>query len=158
MNISSTATFSTNPMPSISGCCGGEASHSPWLKRIDTICRVAIGVFSAFIAPTYFAISFAIGFVSGAVYAATRYFQNKPMFPEGTSKPVCAQGYMDFLTGMRFPPVVGTLATTAFIAAHARHDPKFYVPFCGVALGFLTGREIVTLGKRLKEVYLLPSA
>ncbi|MEI8365467.1 MAG: hypothetical protein WCF65_03520 [Parachlamydiaceae bacterium] len=146
MTISSTPIFSGNSAPTASGCCGGESPVSPWLKRVDKICRVAIAVFAAIIAPTYFAVSFAIGSVAGAVYATTRHLQHKPMLPEGTSKPVCAQGYMDFLAGMRFPPAIGTIATTAFIAAHTRHDPKFYVPFCGLFLGFLCGREIVSIG------------
>jgi hypothetical protein len=51
---------------------------------------------------------------------------------------------MEFLTGMRFPPLVGSLATATFIGAHMRHDPSFYVPFCGAFLGFWIGREFVT--------------
>ena len=144
MNISSTLTFSEKPFLA-SSCCGGGETKSVWIKRVDTICRLAIAVFAAVIAPHYFIVSSFIGLAVGALYATTRYIQHLPMFPDGTSKPVCAQGYMDFLAGMRFPPVVGTAATTAFIAAHMRHDPQFYVPFCGLFLGFMAGREIVTL-------------
>ena len=48
---------------------------------------------------------------------------------------------MDFLSGVRFPPPMGTLATTAFITAHIRCDPSFYAPFCGTFIGFWTGNQ-----------------
>ena len=126
-----------------SNCCGSTAKQSSLQKTVDLICRLALGAFAAIIAPVSFGISLGLGLLFGSVYAITRIKQNLPMFPEGESKPVCAQGYMDFLSGMRFPPLVGTLATAAFIAAHTRHDPVFYVPFCGLFIGFWTGRETV---------------
>lgn len=131
----------TSTHPESTCCQKAPASETAWLKRVDLICRIAIGIFGAYIAPLPLLISFAIGSIVGAVYTATRYLQNKPMYPDGQSKPVCAQGYMDFLSGMRFPPLIGTLATTSFIAAHMRHDPLFYAPFCGLFLGFWIGRE-----------------
>lgn len=130
-------------------CCEKEVSSSPWLKQVDLICRISIGIFGAIIAPMPFLIFFGSGLLGGAVYAITRKVQNKPMYPDGTSKPVCAQGYMDFLSGMRFPPTIGTLATTSFIAAHMRHDPAFYAPFCGLFLGFWIGREGASLAGRV---------
>jgi len=146
MSISSTQTFSYD---AVSPCCKNEGQTPPWLKCVDTICRIAIGAFAAFIAPHHFLVSFGLGAFGGIAYASIRYLQQKPMFPTGESKPVCAQGYMDFLSGMRFPPVIGTIATATFIAAHMRHDPQFYVPFCGFFLGFWIGRETVTLCKDL---------
>lgn len=125
-----------------SNCCPAITQSSQLQKTVDLICRVALGAFAVIIAPLSFAVSFGIGLLTGSVYAITRIKQSLPMFPEGESKPVCAQGYMDFLSGMKFPPLAGTLATTAFIAAHTRHDPAFYVPFCGLFIGFWTGREI----------------
>lgn len=153
MNIakSPNTSFQFSPSP----CCRTKSdTSSVALKNVDIVCRIAIGIFGTFIAPAPLLISFGIGVIGGSVYAATRHIQNKPMYPNGQSKPVCAQGYMDFLSGMRFPPVVGTIATTAFIGAHMRHDPQFYAPFCGFFLGFWIGRESVTfchdLAGRLK--------
>lgn len=131
-------------------CCNSsQAPLPPWLKKVDLICRIALGALAALLAPVPFSISFSLGLVIGTVYAAERYLRKKPMFPEGESKPVCAQGYMDFLSGMRFPPIIGSLATATFIGAHMRHDPVFYVPFCGLFIGLWTGRESVTLLKDL---------
>lgn len=130
-------------------CCKSDTETNSTLKNVDVICRIAIGVFGMIIAPFSFLVSFGVGFIGSALDVTLRYKQNKPMYPNGASKPVCAQGYMDFLSGMRFPPVAATLATTAFIAAHLRHDPKFYAPFCGLFLGVWTGREAVFLSHAL---------
>ena len=130
---------------SSTSCCSGKEKKDPLLTKIDTLCRLTIGVIGAIIAPIYLFVSLSVGTILGASYAAVRIYQGKTLFPEGESKPICAQGYMDFLSGMRFSPVMGTLATTAFIVAHMRHDAKFYVPFCGLFLGFWIGREAVVL-------------
>jgi len=134
---------------SSTGCCAGKEKPNPFLKKIDILCRVTIGVVGAIIAPFYLFVSLSVGTVIGAGYAAVRIYQKKTLFPEGESKPVCAQGYMDFLSGMRFPAFVGTLATTAFIVDHMRHSPGFHVAFCGSFLGFGIGREVVVLAKTL---------
>jgi hypothetical protein len=135
--------------PSNSTCCSVPEKTSKWQKTVDMICRVAISIFAAIYAPLPFFVSLSIGAVGGATYAATRLYQKKTMFPDGESKPVCAQGYMDFLSGMRFPPLVGTLATATFIAAHIRHDPLFYAPFCGLFIGFWLGRDGLCYGRDL---------
>jgi hypothetical protein len=128
-------------------CCSAAAKPSPLEAKLDTICRIALGVFAALCAPITFAITFGAGLIAGAVYAFTKISQNQPMYPDGQNKPVCAQGYMEFLSGMKFPPAVATVATAAFIAAHTRHDPLFYVPFCGLFLGFWLGRQSVILSQ-----------
>lgn len=146
MNITpspiASSTFST---PS---CCSNTANlsnTSSLQSKLDTICRIALGIFAAAYAPVPFAVTLGIGLAAGSVYAFTRIRQKQPMYPDGESKPVCAQGYMDFLSGMRFPPAVGTVATAAFIAAHTRHDPLFYAPFCGLFIGFWIGRQSIIL-------------
>jgi hypothetical protein len=121
-------------------CCEPSAP-SPWLKKIDAICRIALGAFAAYIAPFFFTVSFMIGAAVGLGYSLHHYFQHRNPLPDGENKPICAQGYMDFLSGMRFSPMVGTPATAAFIAAHMRHDPQFFVPFGGFFIGFWVGKE-----------------
>lgn len=134
-----------------SSCCQQPLQMPKWQKVVDTICRVAIAAFAAFCAPLPFLTFFGAGLITGTIYASIKIYQKKSMFPDGKSKPVCAQGYMDFLSGMRFPPLIGTLATTGFIAAHTRHDPLFYTPFCGLFIGFWLGRDSVRCGKDLSS-------
>lgn len=142
MNICETSIRPAASQEASSGCCQpANPQASAWLKKVDLICRIALGVFAAVIAPAPFACSIGIGFIGGMAYAITRLCQHKPLFAAGESKPVCAQGYMDYLSGMRFPPVVGSLATASFIGAHMRHDPQFYVPFCGLFIGLWLGRQ-----------------
>lgn len=128
-------------------CCDDQVQAIPWLKRIDLICRVALGTFAALLAPWPFAASAGVGMALAAAYAIISRIDKRWLFPLGDNRPVCAQGYMDFLTGVRFPPLIGALATAAFIAAHMRHDPLFYVPFCGICLGFWAGRNVVNAVK-----------
>ena len=133
------------------GCCGGSAltASKALLRVVDNVCRVALGVFACYVAPKLMAATLVVGVLIGGSYAAIKLASQQAMFPNGTSKPVCAQGYMDFLSGMRFPPLVGTIVTSAFIAAHIRHDPPFYVPFTGLFLGFWIGREAVVFARNL---------
>lgn len=133
-------------IPTASCCTSNSTPHDSvrWHKNVDLICRIALAAFAAYIEWPLFSLSVSAGILLGAGYAITRYIQHQPMFPNGESKPVCAQGYMDFLSGMRFPPTMSSLATTAFIAAHMRHDPQFFIPFCGLFIGFWLGRETVS--------------
>ena len=153
--MSSNLSLSVEHHPSItiqnadSSCCSPNVAVPPWLKKVELVCRIALAVFAAVKAPILFAISSGVGFVCGIGYAVVKLLQATPMAPEGSEKPVCAQGYMDFLSGMRFPQPIGTLATTAFIAAHMRHDPQFYVPFCGLFVGFWFGKEAVVVTRDL---------
>lgn len=137
-------------------CCAPFSKPSQLQKNIDILCRLALGVFAAIYAPLPFLVSLSTGLVGGAAYTFTRLYQNLSLFPDGESKPVCAQGYMDFLCGMRFPPIIGTLATATFIAAHTRHDPFFYAPFCGLFIGFWLGREGAMQGKNLMNYVFQP--
>lgn len=137
-------------------CCQPINTRPDYLKKIDLVCRIALGAIATIISPSLFAISMGAGLALGVGYAALRYCQQKPLFPAGESKPVCAQGYMDFLSGMRFPPEIGSVATTAFIAAHMRHDPQFFVPFCGLFIGFWLGREMVTAARDLSNYAFKP--
>lgn len=130
-------------------CCNLQNDNVHFQKILDSICRIAIGVFAAVYAPIPFVVSLQVGIFTGITYALCKLYQNKPMLPNGENKPVCAQGYMDFLSGMKFPSPAGTLATAVFIAAHTRHDPSFYSPFCGLFIGFWLGRQGTMQGRNL---------
>lgn len=128
-------------------CCRSKKKPQ-WLKYVDLVCRVALGVFAGFLAPLPLIISLSMGIGVGSLYWLAGHWSKELLMSSGETKPVCAQGYMDYLSGIRFPPVIGSMATATFIAAHMRHDPQFYVPFCGVFIGFWIGREGADLGGR----------
>lgn len=127
-----------------SGSCGMEPAPSPWLKRIELVCRVALGVFAAYIAPLYFAISFSIGILIGAAYQIVVAIKNKTLLGAGEARPVCAQGFMEYLSGMKFAPEIAAVVTAVFIGDHVHHRPGFYVPFCGVFVGFWGGTQLTS--------------
>lgn len=121
----------------ISSCCA-TTSPSSWTKKVSVICRIFLCVIGIAIAPVSFLTSLTLGMIIGTCYLLTK----KDFRDSGDSKPVCAQGYMDFLADMRFPTTAGTIATAVFIAEHLHHNPKFYVPFCGFFLGFWFSRSM----------------
>lgn len=131
----------THTQPIIQTCCISSHEQFRFQKTLESVCRLAIGVFAAIYAPASFLASLHAGLVTGMAYSVYQLYQKKPIVSDGENKPVCAQGYMDFLSGMRFPPPAGTLATAVFIAAHTRHDPSFYAPFCGLFIGFWFGKQ-----------------
>lgn len=128
-----------------STCCSTNKETYSLQKIIDTVCRIALGVFAAVCSPFEFAVSFASGILAGSIYE----IKYPSSLGNGDTKPVCAQGYMDFLSGTRFPPSVVTLATAAFIAEHTCHHPQFYSPFCGLFVGFWAGRQGVGIARDL---------
>lgn len=128
--------FSTAP-----SCCSNKTEVANWVKTVDLICRVALTAFGAAIAPLFFGVALGVGVFLGTVYAIVRYTQHKPLLEQDDSKPICAQGFMNYLSGMRFPPVVNSVVTAAFIGAHIRHDPQFFVPFVGLFVGIWIGRD-----------------
>ena len=120
-------------------CCGKKSEHEEILQMLDKVCRIALAILSAMIFPLLFQISFAVGVLSSIGYFI--YTQGCDT-SGGTLRPLCGQGYMEFLSGRAFSPWVAHVVTTLFVAAHIRHDPLFFVPFCGVFVGWWAGEEV----------------
>lgn len=136
--------FSTEP-----SCCSNKTEVTNWVKTVDLVCRIALTAFGAVIAPLFFGIAVGVGVLLGASYAIVRYIQDKPLLEQDDAKPICAQGFMNYLSGMRYPPAVNSVVTAAFIGAHIRHDPQFFVPFVGLFVGIWIGRDGTDLVKDL---------
>lgn len=125
------------------------ASKIP-LKVVDVICRLALAVLSALTAPIHFAVSASIGAIFGASYACYKIHQKakEKAAPQNDSccapgaKPTCAQGFYDYLSNVKTPVLISTAVTAVYIGHHLHASP-FFVAFCGVPLGFYTGKEIV---------------
>lgn len=128
------------------GCCQSETTFPSviperWMSKVDMICRLAIGIFSYVISPLYFSFAFVLGAALGAGYALSRYWQSKPLAGPDSNMPICAQGFMTFLSKRKFSIEINTVVTALFIGAHVRHDPTFFVPFTALFLGFWVGNE-----------------
>jgi hypothetical protein len=123
-----------------SPCCHSKADNT--LKTVDFVCRVAICVFAAWLNPLACAVSLVSGAIAGGIYECMLQKKKITSLTAPSSQPVCAQGYMEFFSGMRFPPALGIIATAAFFAAHMRCDPLFHVPFCSFFVAFSFGTRI----------------
>jgi hypothetical protein len=112
------------------------------LRALDSICRVALAAFSYLVNPALFLTSFYAGVALSVGYVL---FTQGGDQLSGSLRPFCGQGYMEFLSGKVFPQWAVRIVTTAFIAAHVRHDPQFFVPFSGLFIGWWAGAEVGTL-------------
>ena len=148
--------MSVNPANSAAGsqatnCCSGKtvsgcskSTSSEWSKKllrvIVLVTHVGLGVFAYITCPSSFLLSYGIGkglgFVCGVL---DRYNVIKLTYVDDAA-PACAQNFMEYLSGIRFPVLIAKVITVAYIARHIVCDSPFYVPFVGVFLGFKTGR------------------
>lgn len=127
------------PVPN---CCDKQPAPNQNLKLIDRVCKIAIALFAFYLSPITYAATCTLGLTVGLGVGLYRQFKELAPLPEGEGRPICAQGYMDFLSGIRFPSEMSNIATAVFIGACIRHDPVFYIPFSGFFLGFGAGHEI----------------
>lgn len=129
------------------GCCSKKAQdNAQWVQILSQVCRVALAVFAYIVSPLLFTVSFAAGVVSALAYIACTKGGDQNL---GTLRPICGQGYMEFLSGKAFPLWTVYVVTTAFIAAHVRHDPVFFVPFCGLFIGWWAGSTGYSFAHRM---------
>lgn len=119
-------------------CEARRAREQQLLRVLDTICRVALAAFCYVVNPWLFTVIASTGVVLSLGYVL--YTQGGDQL-SGALRPFCGQGYMEFLSGKVFPQWTVRVVTTAFIAAHVRHDPAFFVPFCGLFVGWWAGSE-----------------
>jgi hypothetical protein len=96
---------------------------------------IALGAFAAFCSPELFFPFFFAGVVLGVAVswnATAAELQNQ-------SSAVCAQGFLEMATGIKFPPIVNLLTNVALTAAHIDHL-IVYPPIIGLYVGGQVGR------------------
>ncbi len=109
------------------------------LHMIDAVCRIALAAFAIYLDATVFAYTFTVGALTSLSLTWYSLSVHEKSQSDGALKPFCGQGYMEFMSGKIFPTWATHLVTTAFIGAHMRHDPQFFVPFSGLFLGWGAG-------------------
>lgn len=129
------------------GCCPVPStvqSHS--MSRLEKLCRVSLGVFAL-------AVNTARGMAAGGAGVAfglgTHVYSliTQGSLPaQGYRRPVCAQGYMETLSGRAFSPGTNLVVTAVFIGVHILHYPPFFVPFTTFCVGMWLGGAAVRLG------------
>lgn len=120
---------------------------------IELICRIALALFAAFVNFKLFFITSGIGFSIGVAHTIYRNIIQEPI-EVGLARPSCAQGFFDYLSNMRCPPLVSTVITAVFIGGHMHHSP-FYIGFCGVPFGVWLGTQMTQVAWNLtyRDIY-----
>lgn len=134
------------PQTPVENCCAPPKSQR-FLTAVETICKVALSIFAAYVSPLYFSVSALAGILAGMGYAIYKICSKDPIL-QGDARPSCAQGFFDYLSGIRCPRLASAVITAVFIAGHMYHSP-FYVAFCGVPIGFFVGSQITIKGWNL---------
>ncbi|QLH36068.1 MAG: hypothetical protein HWD61_08000 [Parachlamydiaceae bacterium] len=104
---------------------------------VELVCRVALAVFAAILNLKLFAITAGIGVAIGVVYTVYKNIVKEPI-EVGLARPSCAQGFFDYLSGIRCPAIVSTVITAVFIGGHMHHSP-FTLLFAAFLLVFGLG-------------------
>lgn len=120
---------------------------------MELVCRIALAIFGAFINFKVFAITAGVGIILGASHTIYRNIIKEPI-EIGLARPSCAQGFFDYLSNMRCPPIVSTIITAVFIGGHMHHSP-FYIGFCGVPFGVWLGTQVTQIAWNLtyRDIY-----
>lgn len=120
---------------------------------VELVCRVALAVFAAILNLKLFAITAGIGVAIGVVYTVYKNIVKEPI-EVGLARPSCAQGFFDYLSGIRCPAIVSTVITAVFIGGHMHHSP-FYIAFCGVPFGVWVGSQVAQVAWNLtyRDIY-----
>lgn len=164
MNIAKCGNCCENPEPAI--VLPRRKTHqfskklSILIKRlqpvVELVCRLALAVFAAILNLKLFAITVGVGAVLGISYALYKNIINEPI-EVGLARPSCAQGFFDYLSGVKCPPLVSTVITAVFIGGHMHHSP-FYIAFCGVPFGVWLGTQAtqITWNLAYRDIYNIP--
>jgi hypothetical protein len=126
------------------------------LPYVELICRIALAIFAAILNLKLFVITASIGFALGVAYTVYKNIVKEPL-EVGLARPSCAQGFFDYLSGIRCPPLISTIITAVFIGGHMHHSP-FYIAFCGVPFGAWLGSQATQVAWNLghRMVYKMP--
>lgn len=121
------------------------------LRILDKVYKVALIALCAMVNPvlTTYALGVGAGLSAGVVAYQAVQFGTVPA--SGTILPVCGQGYMEYLSGRRFPQWTVHTVTSAFIGAHVLHFPAFFVPFVGGFIGWWAGAEAASAAVSLSQ-------
>ncbi len=124
---------------------------------VELVCRIALAIFAAVLNLKVFAITTGIGITLGFAYTVYKNVIKEPI-EVGLARPGCAQGFFDYLSGIRCPALVSTIITAVFIGGHMQHSP-FYIGFCGVPFGVWLGSQATQVVWNLayRNIYPMPA-
>jgi hypothetical protein len=137
----------TYQISSDGSCCAGPVPSSPEqtpaMQRLEVVCRLALGALAIRINSVVGLGAMALGAVHGAASHLYSIVKLGKLPEQGYRRPVCAQGYMETLSGRTYSKETNLIVTALFIAVHIMHYPPFFVPFTTLCVGMWLGGTAV---------------
>lgn len=134
-----------------------QTKHSrfdPFIRTLEKVSAVALGIFSSCISLELFLPFFFFGMIIG-VYT---YFQNKHDCSHRHPISSCAHGFLEQLTGVRLPAPFSLAANIAVMICHIDHHAAVFVPIVGFSLGSWAGESACHYGALIhKKIRCNPS-
>lgn len=132
---------------------GSRNKNWSFQKVLEVVCRVALTVFGMMSHP----ISTSIGLASGLAYGLYIGYKETHSGKEAEKggDGGCAHGFLEELSGVRFPKALNTLAATGITLEHLVHGHDHHhspIPFsifgalAGLSFGAWSGRSLWHLG------------
>lgn len=129
------------PIPATNGSCchnrGFLITNKECLSLIDKVCRLALTVFSAYVAPAIFSGAFALGLMWGGFESRFTHLDVQSLVSRA-----CSQGLVQYIAGNEIPDDFGLIADFLLKWAHVDHHPTVYGLLVGVAAGVYIGCEL----------------
>lgn len=104
------------------------------IENITKITRVVLVALALYVEFQWAAIAFTVGLAVGALMRA-----KKIEFEKGTLSPLCITGYLEFCTGSRFPAVVRTAFTAAFLIDCIARGSPLFIGIVTAGVGYSVG-------------------
>ncbi len=124
--------ISIKPAIETQSCCSHTQETSfDGIRVLEKVSAVALGFFAATASPLLFGASFVAGVFIGLTQENTT-----PSHSHGSS---CSSGFIEQITGIQAPPVIGLLSNLLMTYCHIDHHTQFVVPIIGVHLGMWVG-------------------
>lgn len=122
-----------------------QTSTTPFWKKLEVICTIALCAFAAYANWAVFALSLGVGIAYQAFKMACKVHQKG----KGEQRPGCGQGFGELLAQLPLLSPEIVLATSYVAWRHLRHDPRGFVPFVGFFVGMGAAHHAVTYLKKV---------
>lgn len=116
-----------------------DFSSAPWIRTLEKVSAVGLGVFSLLASPTLFLPFFAGGAILGFCQTPE---QSHPAECEHGRGPSCSGGFLEQITHVKSPALVALVANVAVTYCHIEHHTRVFVPIVAVTLGMAAGQML----------------
>lgn len=106
------------------------------MRVLEIISLIALSVFAASLDPLLFAPFLAFGVILGVYMHWNKSHQASHLDIDGG----CSQGFLEQLTGIKLPALLGLAVNIALMWCHIDHHSQIFVPIIGLNTGIWIGK------------------